>query len=214
MPENASTLTMRLPLRHPLGLAVVITVIALFTGCWVQSVYPFYKDSDVIVDTSLVGTWAGEAELKNCLLNISLDPDTRDYKIEVSNQPASSANSAADAQCESTKLAGKLVQLGRLRFLEITLDPEKFWPAALDTVLKLDANQQWLTLTPLDAEWMSNALSNGGVKLQGRIQESGGLLPMVAVTLVSPTSDLRDFLLQADTEGAFSRTDQMRFLRR
>jgi hypothetical protein len=80
--------------------------------------------------------------------------------------------------------------------------------------LKVDANQQGLTLMPLDAEWMSNALGNGSLKLQGRIQESGGLLPTVAVTLVSPTSELRDFLLQAGTEGAFSRTDQMRFLRR
>jgi hypothetical protein len=36
----------------------------------------------------------------------------------------------------------------------------------------------------------------------------------VAVTLVSPTSDLRDFLRQADTKAAFSDSGRMSFSRK
>src|ERR1700694_5436410 len=59
------------------------------TGCWVQSVYPFYDDSDVSVDLGLVGSWVGQEELKSCLLNIKLDAATRTYTVEVSGSARS-----------------------------------------------------------------------------------------------------------------------------
>ena len=199
--------------RSLLLLLVVIATLSLLTGCWVQSVYPFHTDSDVVVDSTLTGKWVGDTELKDCALTISLDSDTQTYRLEVSSLLPASAKPGLGVECEPATLRGQLVQLGSTRYLDITLDPDKSWPAPLDTIVKLELSKQELTLTPLDAEWMSNAISNDGLKLQARVQESDGLLPMVAVTLVSPTGDLRDFLLHADA-AAFSRSDQMRFLRK
>lgn len=192
------------------ALALIVLLLPFLTGCWVQSVYPFYEDSDVVSDSGFVGSWVGEGELNTCLLNITLNISTRTYTLAVSR--SSSAN--ADAQCEAVTFEGKLVQLGQQRYLDVVSDPEKFWPATLDTLLKVDADRQKLAFTPLDPDWIAGAMSDKTVKLQGRIQEFGLLPPFVAVTLISPTGDLRGFLRQADAKAAFSESGKMRFVRK
>jgi len=179
-------------------------------GCWVQSVYPFYDESDVVVDSALGGSWAGLGELSSCNLNIALETSTRIYTITVSKSPSG----AAEVQCESRTFEGKLLQLGSQRFLDIAPDPEKSAPASLDTILKLDATSGNLALTPLDPDWIATAINEKAVKLQGRIQEFGAIPRFSAVTLVSPTTDLREFLQKADAKSAFSETGQMRFSRK
>jgi hypothetical protein len=192
------------------AVALIVLLVPFLTGCWVQSVYPFYEDSDVVADSAFVGAWVGEGELNTCLLNISLNIPTRTYTLSVSK--SSSAN--ADAQCEAVTFEGKLLQFGQERYLDVVSDPEKSWPATLDTLLKVDSDKQKLAFTPLDPDWVAGAMSDKTVKLQGRIQEFGLLPRFVAVTLISPTGDLREFLRQADAKAAFSETGKMRFLRK
>jgi hypothetical protein len=175
----------------------------------VQSVYPFYENSDVIVDANLNGTWAGDGELKGCSLGISLDATTQAYTLVVSK----STDADPSLECDSMTSQGKLVQMGTQRFLDITPDQERGLPSTLDTLLKVDADKQKLSLTPLDPDWIENAMNEKSIKLQGRVQEFGVLPRFVAVTLVSPTSDLRDFLRQADTKAAFSESSKMSFRR-
>ena len=191
-------------------LTLIVLSGPFLTGCWVQSVYPFYEESDVVVDSGLVGTWAGEGELRSCVLDISLDSFTRTYTLAASKSPAANAG----VQCEAVTFEGKLVQLGQERFLDLVPEPEKSLPGALDTLLKIDGGRQKLALTPLDPDWIANAMNDKTVKLQGRVHEFGMLPRFVAVTLVSPTGDLREFLGQADTKSAFSASGQMRFLRK
>jgi hypothetical protein len=197
--------------RQKFGSATVVLVSLLaLSGCWVQSVYPFYEDSDVIVDSNLTGTWAGDGELKGCSLGISLDATVQAYTLVVSK----SADADPNLECDSMTSQGKLVQMGAQRFLDIAPDQERRLPAALDTLLKVDADKQKLSLTPLDPDWIENAMNEKAIKLQGRVQEFGVLPRFVAVTLVSPTSDLRDFLRQADTKAAFSDSGRMSFSRK
>jgi hypothetical protein len=197
--------------RQKFGSATVVLVSLLaLSGCWVQSVYPFYEDSDVIVDSNLTGTWAGDGELKGCSLGISLDATVQAYTLAVSK----SADADPNLECDSMTSQGKLVQMGAQRFLDIAPDQERRLPAALDTLLKVDADKQKLSLTPLDPDWIENAMNEKAIKLQGRVQEFGVLPRFVAVTLVSPTSDLRDFLRQADTKAAFSDSGRMSFSRK
>src|SRR5437764_7577895 len=201
--------------RMLLQLALLVLNLPLLTGCWVQSVYPFYRDSDVIVDSTLTGTWAGDEELKSCLLKIGLDSESQTYKLELSSSKGGIVKQESDAQCEPAKLEGRLAQVGHVRFFDVTIDdPDKFWPATLQIVVNIEIEKQSLTLIPLDAEWMANALDKNETKLQGRVQESGGLLPIVGVTLVSPTTDLRKFLVSADGKFAFRDSGRMRFSRR
>jgi hypothetical protein len=194
------------------GFALTLLVLSasFLSGCWVQSVYPFYEDSDVIVDANLKGTWAGDGELKGCSLAISVDAATQTYTLAVSK----SAEADPSLQCDSMTSQCKLLQVGTQRFLDIAPDQERGWPATLDTLLKVDADKQKLSLTPLDPDWIENAMNEKAVKLQGRVQEFGVLPRFVAVTLVSPTSDLRDFLRQGDTKAAaFSESSKMSFRR-
>jgi hypothetical protein len=191
------------------ALTLIVLSASFLTGCWVQSVYPFYENSDVIVDANLNGTWAGDGELKGCSLGISLDATTQAYTLVVSK----STDADPSLECDSMTSQGKLVQMGTQRFLDITPDQERGLPSTLDTLLKVDADKQKLSLTPLDPDWIENAMNEKSIKLQGRVQEFGVLPRFVAVTLVSPTSDLRDFLRQADTKAAFSESSKMSFRR-
>jgi hypothetical protein len=95
--------------RQKFGSATVVLVSLLaLSGCWVQSVYPFYEDSDVIVDSNLTGTWAGDGELKGCSLGISLDATVQAYTLVVSK----SADADPNLECDSMTSQGKLVQMG------------------------------------------------------------------------------------------------------
>src|SRR6266853_4959594 len=171
--------------RHRARLSVLVAALLSLsgaTGCWVQSVHPFYDDSDVSVDPGLVGSWVGQEELKSCLLNIKLDAATRTYRIEVSESAEKNTG-----ECETAAFEGKLVQVGQQSFFDVVPDPEKCRSAPLETLLKVEAEKQKLSLTSLDPEWMANALEQKGVKLRGRTQEFGTLPKLVAVTLTSPT---------------------------
>src|SRR5207244_9950881 len=98
------------------------------------------------------------------------------------------------AQCQSATFRCKLIQIGAQRVLDVVPDQEKCWAAPLDSLMKVETDKQKLVLTPLDPDWMANAMDDKSVKLLGRTQEFGVLPRFVAVTLVSSTSDLRDFL--------------------
>ncbi len=189
------------------------------TGCWVRSVYPFYEDSDVVVDQGLAGTWAGDGELKNCALAISLDADDRTYTLEVTNSDKTKAENRCvageDSRGQSISFTGQLVQIGTKRFLDIMYRNQD----GLDMLLRVETEKQALALTPLDSEWMANAMEGKRVKLEGRpvdLRGSGtAAFGDIVVTLVSTTNELRDFLRQyGDDKGAFSETSRMTFLRK
>ena len=101
--------------------SVILASLLVLSGCWVQSVYPFYEDSDVIVDANLKGTWAGDGELKGCSLAISVDAATQTYTLAVSK----SAEADPSLQCDSMTSQGKLLQVGTQRFLDIAPDQER-----------------------------------------------------------------------------------------
>jgi len=198
--------------------ALVLAIMPFTTGCWVRSVYPFYEDSDVVIDQTLAGAWVGEGELRNCVLAISLSAASRTYMIEVANSENKTAGCKAttETQSESMEFRGQLVQIGQRRFFDmVDMDHD-----GLDMLLKVETEKPGLALTPLDSEWMANAMENQTVKLRGRAEVLGGEFgagppPDGRVTLVSATSDLRDFLRQhADDKGVFSESARMMFRRK
>jgi len=188
-------------------LVLTITVMSLpfATGCWVQSVYPFYEESDVVADNSLVGTWVGEGELQPCLLNIAFDPSEKVYNIAMSK----SAEAKEEMKCTDISAKGHLVQLGSQRFLDVIPTDEKSL-AELHSLMKVKPDRQTLVLVPMDVDWLADAIRGKTLDLTARIDEK--VVPPVDVILTSPTPDLRNLLRKSgDTEGAFSDKDQMRF---
>jgi hypothetical protein len=191
-------------------LALTITIISLplTAGCWVQSVYPFYEESDVVADDSLAGTWVGEAELQPCLLNTAFDPGEKIYNIAMSK----SAEATEEMKCVEMTAKGHLVQLGSQRFVDVVPTDEKSL-AQLHSLMKVKLDGQNLVLVPLDADWLADAIRDKTLDLIARIDEK--VVPPVDVILTSPTRDLRNLLRKSgDAEGAFSDKDQMRFRKR
>jgi hypothetical protein len=191
-----------------LALTITIMGLPLTTGCWVQSVYPFYEESDVVADNTLVGTWAGEGELQPCLLNIAFDPGEKVYSLATSK----SGEEKEGMKCAETMAKGHLVQLGSQRFLDVVPTDEKS-PAELHSLVKIKPDRQNLVLVPMDADWLANAIRDKTLDLTARIDEKGpAVIPSVDVILTSPTRDLRNLLRESgDARGAFSDEDQMRF---
>lgn len=198
--------------------ALILAVIPFTAGCWVRSVYPFYEDSDVVVDQTLAGAWVGDGELRNCVLAISLSAASRTYTIEVADSENQTAGCKATTETQSERLAfrGHLVQIGQRRYFDV-VDMEH---DGLDMLLKVEYEKAALALTPLDSEWMANAMDSNNVKLQGRTEVFGGEFgtgppPDGRVTLISTTADLRDFLRQhVDDKGVFSGSGRMMFRRK
>jgi hypothetical protein len=191
-----------------LALTITIAGLPLTTGCWVQSVYPFYEESDVVADNSLVGTWAGEGELQPCLLNIAFDPGEKVYNIATSK----SGEAKEGMKCAEIRAKGHLVQLSSERFLDILPTDEKSL-AELHSLMKVKPDGQNLVLVPLDADWLANAIKDKTLDLAARIDEKEpAVVPSLDVILTSPTRDLRNLLRESgDARGAFSDEDQMRF---
>ena len=191
-----------------LTLTMIIMSLPLTTGCWVQSVYPFYEESDVVADNSLVGTWAGEGELQPCLLNIAFDPEENAYNIATSK----SGEAKEGMKCAEMSAKGHLVQLGSERFLDILPTDDKS-PAQLHSLVKIKTDRQDLVLVPMDADWLADAIRDKTLDLTARIDQNGpAVVPSVDLILTSPTRDLRKLLRESgDARGAFSDADQMRF---
>ena len=191
-----------------LALTITVMSLPLATGCWVQSVYPFYEESDVVADNSLVGTWVGEAELQPCLLNIAFDPSEKVYNIAMSK----SAEAKEEMKCTEISAKGHLVQFGSQRFLDVIPTDEKSL-AELHSLMRVKPDRQNLVLVPMDADWLADAIRDKTLDLTARIDEKGpAVVPSVDVVLTSPTRDLRTLLRKCgDAEGAFSDKDQMRF---
>jgi hypothetical protein len=191
-----------------LALTITIMCLPLSTGCWVRSVYPFYEESDLVADNSLVGTWAGEGELQPCVLNIAFDPGEKVYNLATSK----SGEAKEGMKCAEMRAKGHLVQLGSERFLDILPTDEKS-PVELHSLVKIKPDRQNLVLVPMDADWLANAIRDKTLDLPARIDEKGpAVVPSVDVILTSPTGDLRNLLRKSgDTRSAFSDEDQMRF---
>ena len=190
------------------ALTITIMSLPLTTGCWVQSVYPFYEEPDVVADNSLVGTWAGEGEVQPCLLNIAFDPGEKVYNFATSK----SSEAKEGMKCAEMKAKGHLVQLGSQRFLDVVLTDEKSL-AELHNLVKVKPDRQNLVLVPMDADWLASAIRDKTLDLPARIDQRGSaVVPSVDVILTSPTRDLRNLLRESgDAKGAFSDEDQMRF---
>src|SRR6266704_9567 len=198
---RSNSRTVSLQKSRGFALAFIFLLLPILTGCWVQSVYPFYEDSDVVVDNNLAGAWSGEGELQPCLLNIAFDSGEKVYNIAVSK----SGEAKAEMKCTELRAKGHLVQMGSQRFLDVVPSDEKS-PAELHSLVKIKADGQDLVLVPIDADWLANAIRDKTLDLPARIDDKG------STVLPSTTRDLRNLLREsADAKGAFSDEDQMRF---
>jgi hypothetical protein len=165
-PKIATTL-------RAIALTSIMMTLPLLTSC-VRSVYPFYRNSDVVFDKDLAGSWAGEGELKGCLVNFvnigadATNNEVRHYDIEFSRAPGGGCSDVLSDGRTEISGGAQLLQVGQQRFLDVWDDG-----CGLHNILKINADSQTLSLMPVDPELLEDLIDNKTVNLQGRTEGGG-----------------------------------------
>ena len=175
-------------LRRVVVLCTLLAALLPLSGCWVFSVYPLAAPTDDLVyDRLLVGNW-WHAQNK-CSVTITRLPDDRVYHVVyVTAKDAGGACWLGEGQ--SASLTGIVVELGGMRFLDVTPAemPLQNHMALTHSFYRLKVDLNSLTITPLQHEALRSLVAED--KLRG-IARSDEML-----VLTSDTKELRDFMRQ------------------
>jgi hypothetical protein len=203
-PKIATTL-------HAIALTSIMVTLPLLTSC-VQSVYPFYRDSDVIFDQDLAGSWVGVGEVvgdKGCLVDIVADAirEVRHYNVELARAPG---GGCSDVPSDLTPISGgaQLLKVGQQRFLDVWDDDY-----GLHNIFKINADSQTLSLIPVEPDPLEHRMNNKTVNLKGRIE--GHTMWPTDILLTSSTEDLHKFIVKhAGDKDLFGAQDAVRLRRK
>jgi hypothetical protein len=164
---------------------------AALSGCYVQSIQPYYTDATVVFDSTLVGTWVSDEDDQYVFTLSDTTHGTYTLTSEQGDAPA--------------RFQAVLVELGGADFLDIY--PEA--PQTENTIyvdhllrmhdlLKLKMDADTLFVSGFDAEWLQNAIDKKRIRISN-VPLDGAIL------LTGPTSELQTFVAKyAKTPAAFS----------
>jgi len=134
----------------------------ILPGCWTISIEPLFdgpNDPALTLDQSIVGTWMNLDE--GCQSTLTIAVSGRNY--DLTNVPGAGCQSDA----KTTRYQAHLVKLGDQRFLDVEPDYREVCDLCLPThtfsLLTLENNN--LLLTPLDTEWLFQAIRDKKVEL-------------------------------------------------
>ena len=170
-------------------------------GCWVYSVEPLYdnapsvSDPDLTFDQNLVGSWAQLQD--DCLWILSITADGREYQMKMAPAP----------ECKSdekpSKYTARLVKLGNSSFLDVLPDSDGVCDLCLPlhTFLLVSLQNDDLAFTPLDRDWLVQAMTEKKVTL-AHLEHPGKYDP---VTLTASSKELKEVVRKyADDRAAFN----------
>ena len=181
--------------------AIVIALAGLLVlpGCWVESINPLYedgflasKDTDVVLDQRLTGSWNAAADEK-CTITLTVSAREDIYALE-STQQGEGCSSAG----EKSRQQARLVKLENHLFLDVSPTPNDVCDECLakHTIYQTKIDKESFSLTPIDSDWLKNALEQKKVSL--------ATLPDDSDTLTASTKDLKAFCRKyADDPAAF-----------
>ena len=185
----------------PRHAAIILAVAGLLVlpGCWVESINPLYehgflasKDTDVIADQRLTGSWSAAADEK-CTITLTVSAKDDIYDLE-STQQGEGCGSAG----EKSRQQARLVKLDTHVFLDVSPMPDDVCDECLakHTIYQTKIDKDSFSITPIDSEWLKNALEQRKVSLATLGDDSD--------TLTASTKDLKAFCRKyADDPAAF-----------
>jgi hypothetical protein len=175
------------------GLATAFAALSLLAGCIVMSVYPFYTDKDVFVDSRIVGRW-----MKNGDTNTV-------WTFSVWTQ--NSYLLAADDNQGTNLFEAHLFRLKQYQFMDLMTTNRDFYALPVHLISKVTVGGGKLGLQFLDYGWLAGLIETNPAVLRHlvvpndpRNTNSGNML-----FLTGETKELQKFLLKhADDVHAFN----------
>ncbi len=201
------------PILRVAGVVFALVTLLALPGCWVYSVEPLYEerlldhDPDLVVDQSLVGSWAQLDEECVWILSIELIRDS--YALTMAPSPD------CNTEDKPTHYEGHLVKLDNHRFLDVAPKSDEVCDLCLPMHSFLLVSQQAdrLALIPVDNQWLARALTEKRVGLAHL--ENHPLETMVVLT--ASTRELKEFARKYADDGSVFKADsevKLRFKRR
>jgi len=176
-------------------LAAAGTLAALFTGCLVVSVYPYYNEKDLVFETGLVGSWSktdGQSERWKFEKQ-----DTNTYQLTVTNSSGTNV-----MQAHLFKLRGQLFIDLYAPDASTDVQPP---PIPSHLLLRVQSLSPSLKLTVLDFAWLRDLLLKNPKALRHEIIKTNDKPEDRPIALTADTAELQAFLAQhLDTKEAWS----------
>jgi hypothetical protein len=188
--------------------AITVTLFSLLmmSGCWMFSLQPLFdggSDPDLVFDESLTGAWGYEAE--GCQWTLTMQASARAYDMTMA--PAAGCKSDE----KTLRSLAYLVKVDNHRFFDISPKQSEVCDLCLPVhafaLLSLENNR--LSLTPLDGDWMDQAIKEKKVVVA---YVSG---PTIDITLHGQPAELKALLrTYANDTAAFNPSNRLVFTRR
>jgi hypothetical protein len=176
-------------------LAAAGTLAALFTGCLVVSVYPYYNEKDLVFETGLVGSWVktdGQSERWKFEKQ-----DTNTYQLTVTNSSGTNV-----MQAHLFKLRGQLFIDLYAPDASTDVQPP---PIPSHLLLRVQSLSPSLKLTVLDFAWLRDLLLKNPKALRHEIIKTNDKPEDRPIALTADTAELQAFLAKhLDTKEAWS----------
>jgi len=178
--------------------ALILALLCILPGCWVSSIHSLYeesKDQDVITDPNLAGTWTVTDD-DQCTTTLTVTMQAAVYSLHTVESGEACSNRG-----EVSNYQARLVKLDAHRFLDVSpLDKDvcDMCIAKHDILLiKIDADS--LAFTPIDSDWLKDALAAKTVTLS--------TLPDDSDTLTASSGDLKEFCRKFAEDKAVFKPD-------
>ncbi len=170
-----------------------LLAVCLLTGCFVTTVYPFYRVDDPIFDKSLLGTWTIEGQDE---LIVVSQAGEKKYTVLYYGTTGASAYD------------GHLLELGRVRYIDLFPRPDQRRDAhhyPVHSLWKVSVESNNLHLTQMDEGAVRTLAEDTSVAIAAK-RDGDSLL------LTSPTEELQAFvrnysdqLFKKEQEGIWRR---------
>jgi hypothetical protein len=190
------------------AVALVLFALLMLSGCWMFSIRPLFdgpNDPDLTFDQNLVGAWGNVVE--GCQWTLTVAASARAYDLTM--EPGAGCKSDEKA----THYLGHLIKLDNHRFLDAEPKQSEVCDLCLGahTFMLLSQENNNLVLTPLDGDWLFQAIKDKKVVLD----HVGGEGEYIDMTLTAQPAELKAFLRKyVDDKDAFKPNTSLVFTRK
>jgi len=167
--------------------SLLITVLTLFTGCIVTSVYPFYAASDVTFDPALIGVWAEPANTNADKETWTFEKiDDRTYKLIVTDKD------------KKTEFDARLFKASGQLFLDCLVRERHPYELPAHVLLRVNGIQPQLEMQPLDYKWFGELIEKEPRTIRHIVvpHEAGANSGDGLLVLTADTAELQKFILK------------------
>jgi hypothetical protein len=193
---------------NPTIAVLVFAVLIMLPGCWVSSVNGlveedfFHSDPDVTFDQGLTGAW--EVTRDNCTTILTITAKEHTYDLQGSEQGEQCTGAGKKSYYEA-----RLIKLDNHLFLDLSPRTDDVCEMCLPlhSIFLAKFDKDSLSLTPIDSDWLKNAVGKKTVTL--------ATMPSDTDRLTASPKDLKAFCRRyADDKEAFAPVSDFVFKRK